>query len=45
VVARGDEPDRAKVGAGYVRRLERELADVRMERDVLRRSVVLWVKR
>ena len=42
--ARGDEPDRAKVDAAYVRRLERELAEVRMERDVLRRSVVLWVK-
>ena len=43
--ARGDEPDRAKVDVAYVRRLERESAEVRMERDVLRRSVVLWVKR
>ena len=43
-VARGDEPDRAKLDVAYVRRLERELAEVRMERDVLRRSVVLWVK-
>jgi hypothetical protein len=29
-VARGDEPDRAKVGATYKRRRERELAEVRM---------------
>ena len=43
-LARGDEPDHAKVDPAYVRRLERELAEVRMERDVLRRSVVLWVK-
>ena len=43
-LGRGEEPDRGKVDAAYVRRLERELAEVRMERDVLRRSVVLWVK-
>jgi transposase-like protein len=43
-LGRGEEPDRAKVDVAYVRRLERELAEVRMERDVLRRSVVLWVK-
>ena len=35
-VDRGDESDRAKVDVAYVRRLERELAEVRMERDVLR---------
>ena len=41
---RGDGPDHIRVDAAYVRRLERELAEVRMERDVLKRSVVLWVK-
>ena len=43
-MARGDGPDHTRVDAAYVRRLERELAEVRMERDVLKRSVVLWVK-
>ena len=43
-LARGEESDRARVDPAYVRRLERELAEVRMERDVLKRSVVLWVK-
>ena len=43
-LARGEETDRAKVDPGYVRQLERELAELRMERDVLKRSVVLWVK-
>ena len=42
--ARGEESDRAKVDPAYVRQLERELAELRMERDVLKRSVVLWVK-
>jgi transposase len=40
----GDGPDHTRVDAAYVRRLERENAELRMERDVLRRSVVLWVK-
>jgi transposase len=43
-VARGEASDRSRVDPAYVRRLERELAEVRMERDVLKRSVVLWVK-
>jgi transposase len=42
-LARGDEPD-TKVDPTYVRQLERENAELRMERDVLKRSVVLWVK-
>jgi transposase len=43
-MTRGDGPERARVDPAYVRQLERELAEVRMERDVLKRSVVLWVK-
>ena len=43
-LARGEESDRARLDPGYVRRLERENAELRMERDVLKRSVVLWVK-
>jgi transposase len=43
-LARGEELDPSRVDAAYVRRLERENAEPRMERDVLKRSVVLWVK-
>jgi transposase len=43
-LARGEESDRTRVDPAYVRQLERELAEVRLERDVLKRSVVLWVK-
>jgi transposase len=43
-LARGDELDGARVDVAYVRRLERDNAELRMERDVLKRSVVLWVK-
>ncbi|TML36645.1 MAG: transposase [Actinobacteria bacterium] len=43
-LARGEKTDPAKVDANYVRRLERDNAELKMERDVLKRSVVLWVK-
>jgi transposase len=43
-LARGEDSDRARLDPGFVRRLERENAELRMERDVLKRSVVLWVK-
>jgi transposase len=43
-LARGEKPDGTRVDPGYVRRLERENAELRMERDVLTRSVVLRVK-
>ncbi len=37
--ARGDKPDATKADPDYVRQLERENAELRMERDVLKRSV------
>ena len=43
-LARGDKPDATQADPTYVRQLERENAELRMERDVLKRSVVLWVK-
>lgn len=43
-LVRGDKADPSKVDPEYVRKLERENAELRMERDVLKRSVVLWVK-
>ena len=42
-LARGEGTDQS-VDPNYVRKLEREVAELRMERDVLKRSVVLWVK-
>ena len=42
--ARGDQHGPKKADPDYVRQLERENAELRMERDVLKRSVVLWVK-
>jgi transposase-like protein len=42
-LASGEESG-TRVDPGYVRGLERENAELRMERDVLKRSVVLWVK-
>ena len=43
-LARGEDSERTRVDPAYVRGLEREVAELRMERDVLKRSVVLWVK-
>ena len=41
---RGERADPATVDMDRVRQLEKENAELRMERDVLKRSVVLWVK-
>lgn len=43
-LARGERLDPEHVDPERVRRLEREIAELKMERDVLKRSVVLWVK-
>ena len=43
-LARGDKANPESVDPTHVRKLERENAELRMERDVLKRSVVLWVK-
>jgi transposase len=43
-VVRGERLDPTKVDPERVRELERENAELRMERDFLKRSVVLWVK-
>jgi transposase len=41
---RGERLDPSKVDPARVRELEAEVAELKMERDVLKRSVVLWVK-
>jgi hypothetical protein len=41
---RGEPADPAAVDMDRVRQLERENAELRIERDVLSGSVVLWVK-
>jgi transposase len=43
-MARGEKLDPATVDVERLRQLEHENAELRMERDVLKRSVVLWVK-
>ena len=43
-IARGERLDPNKADPDHVRKLEAENAELRMERDVLKRSVVLWVK-
>ncbi len=43
-MSRGEKLDPTKVDVERLRQLERENAELRMERDVLKRSVVLWVK-
>ncbi len=43
-IARGEKLDPDNIDPERVRQLEAENAELRMERDVLKRSVVLWVK-
>jgi len=43
-VARGERLDPNRASPGQVRMLEKRIVELEMERDVLKRSVVLWVK-
>ena len=43
-IARGEKLDPKRVDPERVKELERQVAELTMERDVLKRSVVLWVK-
>jgi transposase len=43
-IARGEKLDPRRVDPERVKELEREVDELKMERDVLKRSVVLWVK-
>jgi transposase len=43
-VKRGEKRDARRADPGRVRELERQVEELTMERDVLKRSVVLWVK-
>ena len=43
-IARGERLDPKHVDPERVRELEHKIEELKMERDVLKRSVVLWVK-